>query len=53
MSILNTLKQNRAVIVDDQNASDKNYKRMSDDYDNNLSFQASRDLVFRGLEIMN
>ena len=39
-----------AKIVDEQNKSDKNYKKMSDDFDNSISFQTACDLVFKGKE---
>ena len=37
-----------AKIVDEQNASDKNYTKMSDDYENSLAFQTACDLIFKG-----
>ena len=37
-----------AKIVDKQNASDKNYTKMSDDYENSLAFQTACDLIFKG-----
>ena len=39
-----------AKIVDDQNKDDKNYQRMSDNYENSISFQTACDLVFKGKE---
>ena len=37
-----------AQIVDKQNENDANYKKMSDNYDKSLAFQAAVDLVFKG-----
>ncbi len=37
-----------AKIVDKQNAGDKNYIRMSDDYEGSLSFKTACDLIFKG-----
>lgn len=37
-----------AVKVDEQNASDSGYCRMSDDLDNNLAYQAACELIFKG-----
>ncbi len=37
--------------VDEQNASDKNYRPLSDDPANNIAFQASLDLVFQGTDL--
>ena len=37
-----------ARIVDKQNENDSNYKKMSENYDDSLAFQAAVDLVFKG-----
>ena len=37
-----------AKIVDKQNENDANYKKMSENYDGSLAFQAAVDLVFKG-----
>ena len=37
-----------AKIVDKQNEGDKNYTKMSDDYENSLAFQTACDLIFKG-----
>ena len=39
-----------AKIVDEQNKSDKNYIRMSEDYDRSLAFKTACDLIFKGKE---
>ena len=37
-----------AGIVDNQNAGDPNYRRLSDDPENNIAFMAACDLIFKG-----
>ena len=39
-----------AKIVDKQNENDKNYIKMSDDYERSLSFKTACDLIFKGRE---
>ena len=37
-----------AKTVDEQNKSDPNYIKMSDDFENSIAFSAACDLVFKG-----
>ncbi len=37
-------------VVDKQNETDKNYTKMSDDYEKSLAFQTACDLIFKGRE---
>ncbi len=46
--VMETLKR-MAVVVDNQNANEPGYHRMSDDYEHNPGFRAACDLVFKGL----
>ena len=39
-----------AKIVDEQNNTDRHYKKMSHDFDNSISFNTACDLIFKGRE---
>lgn len=45
--------QKMAGVVDRQNSNDPNYRKMSDDLENNIAYQAALDLVFRGRNVGN
>tara|TARA_B100001029_G_scaffold179430_1_gene188877 strand:+ start:491 stop:2686 length:2196 start_codon:yes stop_codon:yes gene_type:complete len=49
MQVVEIMKQ-MAKIVDEQNKSDKNYVKMSDDFDNSIAFNTGCDLIFKGKE---
>ena len=49
IQVMEIMKQ-MAKIVDEQNAGDKNYIRMSDNYEESLAFKTGCDLIFKGKE---
>ena len=49
IQVLEIMKE-MAKIVDKQNQNDKNYIKMSDDYEGSLAFQTACDLVLKGKE---
>ncbi len=49
IQVLEIMKE-MAKIVDDQNEKDKEYKKMSENFDKSVSFQTACDLIFKGKE---
>ena len=49
IQVLEIMKE-MAKVVDIQNQNDKNYKKMSDDYERSLAFQTACNLIFMGKE---
>ncbi len=47
IQVIEIMKQ-MAKVVDKQNENDKNYKKMSDDYERSLAFNTACDLIFKG-----
>ena len=49
IQVIEIMKQ-MAKVVDKQNENDKNYVKMSDDYERSLAFNTACDLIFKGKE---
>ena len=49
IQVLEIMKQ-MAKIVDKQNENDKNYEKMSDNYEKSIAFRTACDLIFKGKE---
>tara|TARA_B100001121_G_scaffold177334_1_gene154703 strand:- start:178 stop:945 length:768 start_codon:yes stop_codon:yes gene_type:complete len=49
IQVIEIMKQ-MAKVVDDQNQGDKNYVRMSNNFENSIAFQTACDLIFKGKE---
>merc|ERR1711995_268496 len=49
IQVLEIMKQ-MAKIVDKQNENDKNYEKMSDNYEKSVAFKTACDLIFKGKE---
>ena len=49
MQVIEIMKQ-MAKVVDNQNKDDKNYVKMSDNFDKSIAFKAACDLIFKGIE---
>jgi len=49
IQVLEIMKQ-MARIVDKQNENDKNYEKMSDNYEKSIAFKTACDLIFKGKE---
>ena len=49
MQVIEIMKQ-MAKIVDEQNKNDKNYKKMSNNFENSIAFNTACDLIFKGKE---
>ena len=49
MQVIEIMKQ-MAKIVDQQNISDSNYEKMSNNFENSIAFKTACDLIFKGKE---